>query len=442
MKAKLAVAMIPLLITCSVLARPGTTKPATRPAERTTIRELIDTLTQVSNKEFALRTNIIAVGADGSGPLPTGLLMRDDPSPTATQAMKELVRRGAAAVPELIAHLGDARKTKATIEGMFPGITYSAEYDWNHRARKNPPSGVVDNAFLDDRVEIQGRPEGNQYTLSVGDLCFELLGEIVNRDFAPVCYRPTAIVIVNSPVLHKPLRDAAVKDWGQLTPQGHRESLIADVVTPGRPQRDESGIRLLAAYYPDTAEEAALRRLRAPLYDSHAIRTFAQERLYRTEDKEARKQLVEEFVKRRGPAFRDGLLLQLWADDDLTVGDNNRIRVEPRQILADLQSDIDPNRGPIVNATDYLHMTRFIQALSVLRSEKIRQALWETFQTYSKSDEPDWHNEDWIAETCIARLAGGIHDAQFLAYCKRRRHEVLASHWKHIDALMTLPSTR
>jgi len=148
------------------------------------------------------------------------------------------------------------------------GITYAAEYDWKPQEGKERPAGVERDAFEDrHKLNIVGRPEGNEYTVAVGDLCFNIVGDIVNRRYEAVRYQPTAIVIVNSPVLCPDLRDAVRSEWTKLTPEEHRRSLLADATKPDWSGRADGGISRLLRYYPDAAASAVLKRLDAPLYD-------------------------------------------------------------------------------------------------------------------------------------------------------------------------------
>ena len=134
--------------------------------------------------------------------------------------MRELINRGAAAIPNLIAHLDDKRPTKITIKHDFVmgGIFFEDEYDYNKCTTKQPPKGV-------NRDLHQAGDHPNTHTVTVGDLCFVALGQIVNRYFNAVRYQPTACIMINSPTASDVLRIAIKKEWGGLTRQRHKESL-------------------------------------------------------------------------------------------------------------------------------------------------------------------------------------------------------------------------
>ncbi len=202
--------------------------------------ELIDSLVNLSSKDYAVRTNIIA-----GGPLRAPLIMLQDPGPKPSDAMQELVRRGALAVPYLVKHLGDTRPTQVPVPRLS-GQWFGYEYDYN-RSTTRPPPGV--NAY--GPTSQPQSPPTMPGAFAVGDICFDLLGEIVNRGFESVRYQPTMCIVVNCPTVLKEVRDAATREWGTLTPELHRQRLMEDVSHPDRPERAKEARKLLARYYPD-----------------------------------------------------------------------------------------------------------------------------------------------------------------------------------------------
>jgi hypothetical protein len=178
------------------------------------------------------------------------------------EAMEELTRRGAAALPELVEHLGDARNTKAVIHGIA-GIHYSAEFDRNYRTNAKHAVGVTPKRG-NDPVKLVGDPERNEYVVLVGDLCFNIIGSIVNRDFHLVRYQPSAIVVVNSPILCPDLREAVRGEWQGCTAQSLQASLKADVITPDTPTRGAEAIQALWRFYPQATASILHERLSMP----------------------------------------------------------------------------------------------------------------------------------------------------------------------------------
>jgi hypothetical protein len=423
----------PLFLTVLVLAliagaaEPPATRPvAAKPLAQLSEAQLIDKLVEITNDEFSVRTNIFAGSA-----LPRGLLMLNDRALTPAKAREELVRRGVAAIPELLKHLDDARKTKAVIGGMVDGITYSAEYDCNPRTDRARPAGVVANAFnREKQIKLVNPPRGNAYQVTVGDLCFNIVGDIVNRAYEAVRYQPTAIVIVNSPVLCPDLRDAVRAQWTGLTEEQHRKSLITDVVSPDRFGREQAGIYRLLHYYPQDAAAAVRKRLSVPLYDFGSVRGFAW-KLYTVADGAQRKKLIDEFVAKNGAVFRDALILQLWDDKYMETGTAipftnpaEKVVAPPSEILTSLVGEFDDETGPMVDPAVHASIDSFIGALGDIPSPEIDQAVWETFLKYQTNHADRWEPTDRIAEAAIVRVAHKGHDAELIAFVERRLSEL------------------
>lgn len=252
-------------------------QPTSRPIAQYTNVELIDRLVEIGNDEFSIQTNILPYG-DATQGLPQGLRRLGDDGPKPADAMDELVRRGVPAVADLLAHLNDARPTKAVIKGMFGGITYGAEYDWNRRTEKAPPDGVGgDPIFGKTKPKVNVPEKRNEYNLAVGDLCFEIVGKIVGRRYLPVRYQPSAIVIVNSTVLCSDLCDMVRARWTALNVERHRESLIADVSKPDGLGHDVAALPVLSRYYPSAVLPAVRERLQTPIADPWLVEKFSKE---------------------------------------------------------------------------------------------------------------------------------------------------------------------
>ena len=188
----------------------------------------------------------------GSGFLPLGvsqasvLVLGQGPTTNATP-MRQLVEQGIAAIPGLIAHLNDKRPTRRTITHNLGlgGMFFEDEYDYNHRTTAKQPVGVnrgLGHSFQESR---------HSHTVTVGDLCFVALGQIVNRQFNAVRYQPTACIMINSPTDSDALRAAIVKEWGNLTPEQHKASLVQDFLHPDFENRRIGATLRLGYYYPE-----------------------------------------------------------------------------------------------------------------------------------------------------------------------------------------------
>src|SRR4029077_13786877 len=104
---------------------------------------------------------------------------------------RKVIEKGVTAVPALLAHIDDARPTKLPAVNRMMWMSFANEYDYNWRLSR-PPAGVDRrgaNAGL-HAASVQ-RPDPRQHVVTVGDLCFVALGQIVNRNFEAVRYQPT-----------------------------------------------------------------------------------------------------------------------------------------------------------------------------------------------------------------------------------------------------------
>jgi hypothetical protein len=354
---------------------PPTTRPA-QPTNGPTNAKLIDQLVDITHQQFSIRTNIFAVGSGTR--LPQGLRMMQEPGPDPSFAMTELARRGVDALPDLLAHLDDDRKTQVTIKGMGPGIRYSAEYDWNPHTAKAPPAGIVDlnPSSFHTKVNIPEEVDHHSYDIRVGDLCFNIIGQIVNRRFLCVRYQPSAIVIVNSPVLCPDLRDAVRNEWSHTTREKLRDSLVADVATPASSTQTAAALDTLARDFPDALHDAVRDRLKLPTYDQTIVREFAMTELYIQPDPAKRLALIDRFVKDNGPGYRDGLLLQLWQNRTARPGQrlvggpgSDSIptpTIPPAEILTQLLTNFDPNHHPTITAVEQRTTASFIDHVTTL----------------------------------------------------------------------------
>jgi hypothetical protein len=185
----------------------------------------------------------IFMAVDEESKFVTGVL--GVPPPVVPPQMRELVRRGLAALPVLIRHLRDRRPTKLTIEDepILMNRRFGDEYD--PRVRPACDSGCIEE--LMKRHRLWARIDGG-YQVKIGDVCFVLVGQIVNRNLNAVRYQPSGNLYVNSPVATPSLGYKVSADWAGLDAKGHEASLRADLETSRFP--GEALVRL-RFYYPD-----------------------------------------------------------------------------------------------------------------------------------------------------------------------------------------------
>jgi hypothetical protein len=258
---------------CFVLAPPRAAAQ-TDPAPE----QLIDRLTQINCNapglyEHSPYDDFWAVIPD---PFPKEHLQGRKPD-CVPDAMRALVRLGARALPALVRHIGDSRPTGLGIgetedPGKFQlgGQEFSAEYDGRaHRYHDyGYPSAFFDTCDHPDCATDHGFQE--PYTIRVGDVCFILIGQIVNRDLVAARYQMTGFVIVNSPVETPSLAARVRADWTDVDADGLKAALLADLhMLPGKPPpgykpnaNDPSTYAQRQSWALHALSAGALRRLR------------------------------------------------------------------------------------------------------------------------------------------------------------------------------------
>lgn len=335
-------------------------------------------------------------------------------APTNSPALEMIVRRGILAVPSLLKHLDDGRETRIQpLSGMM-WMSFADEYDFNRRVRKDIPIGVN----RDDHDE--NHP--SSHTVTVGDLCFVALGQIVNRNFNATRYQPTGGLVVNSPTYSKQLCSVVRADFEGLTEKKHRELLVQDFVMPDSEERRIGACRRIAFYYPDALEPLVLNQLAVPTYDVFRVEYFVRDELYREKSKEKRKAMFDEFLRINGQAFSDGVLLQLFGDLDLQEADEQK-RLSPplkqkydaRALLVQLYGftdGVDATNRPYVTTWNEAAESRFIEALTHVKNPKIDEAVNGIFLKIS--------DDDYLALACMKRLMDREYEQEIRHYCERR----------------------
>lgn len=347
----------------------------------------------------------------------SGAMLLGQKGPAASAPLRDLVKKGAAAVPYLIAHLNDTGKTQMTIKhnmGMG-GMFFEDEYDFNRRTRKAVPENV-NRSFGSER---NGTP--NEHTLTVGDLCFVALGQIVNRSFNAVRYQPTACIMINSPTSSDTLLKVIKEEWGTLTPEQHKQSLIRDFVEPDYEARREGASLRLGYYYPKALEPLVLKQLAEPRYNIFEAQTLVREKLYKTKDAKARKDLLTTFVAERGEVARQGVLLYLFGDLDTQEADEEgrlgpplKEKYAARRCLVDLfgyPEGVKSKDRPVLLPLENCSQARFIDTLVHYHTESIDRAVREVLHST---------DEIYLAQACSRYLVGRGADKEILKYVEQR----------------------
>lgn len=221
--------------------------------------KLIDQLTGVSDQSngsssLALFEQFIAID---DVPEFSGGMLGVGPSKV-DRTLQRLVQLGVGAIPLLLDHLTDSRPTKLVVKhgGGIGRMWFASEYDPKVRDEGMQRRNAKD--FWRDRKGVPA----STYTVRVGDLCYIVLGQIVNRRLLAVRPQPTNCIVVNSPVESPMLAVEARRDWVSLTTAEHERRLIRDAEA-----WDMEALKRLLFYYPATGRKLALADLSRRLED-------------------------------------------------------------------------------------------------------------------------------------------------------------------------------
>jgi ankyrin repeat protein len=409
----------------SLLATLHPNTPAAAPPAKHSAADVsafIDKLTELADSDIGYSPSVsgsIFLPLDREGQESVMLLFQN---PTvSSDTMRDIVKRGAAAVPDLLNHLDDRRPTKIIIahDSLIGGMWFMASCDTNSRTAPRAPANGADEREIS--APFVGADE-HRHVLTVGDLCFVALGQIVNRNFFAVRYQPTAIVIVSSVTRSAALRAEVRRRWQGLTPAKHRASLIADFREPDTVERLIGACKRLSYYYPDTLEPLALELLKRPTYDVLDVFDFVRNRLYAAADAKERRKLFDAYLDEHGIATRDGILLLLFQDlDDQEADEQKRRRpplnnrgFRPREILVELYGlpkTVNSEHKPVIDALSSTEHARIVaEGLIFDDSEKIDRAFRDYLVGDPQSD---------LAKACLKRLIGRGYDADIERFCQR-----------------------
>jgi hypothetical protein len=241
------------------------------------------------------------------------------------------------------------------------------------------------------------------YHLTIGDMCYIALGQIVNRNYSAVYYQPSANVIINSPVVCLAVAESARKQWSSIDEPSHRESLISDLSNIAIRFRREDAITRLMYYYPDAGTWCACAELQRPFYSVYSVEDLLVElsdavfdgfdpaavrRILESCDEHTAAGAVERF--RQGEFAWPVVAPQLagikpWADE----------------ILSELSATIETAPSCAISAA---HQVRFVEHLIPFASPAIDNALDRVFRVALRKRSCLRYDIDHLLLACARRL--------------------------------------
>lgn len=357
--------------------------------------------------------------------------------PVRSETLRKIVEQGVDAVPALIKHIGDDRKIKMTSVQGISVTEFTDQYDFNRRTRKEIPR-EVNRDWFDDNKDHPDR-----HSLTVGDLCFVALGQIVNRRYAAVRYVPSGIVAVSSPTYSRRLRENLIQDWKGLTRKQHIQLLVQDFEKPDDGRRMYDAYLRLSYYYPEVVSPLVIKDLEQPTYDGEKVSTFVEEKLYKVQDKNQRQKLFTDFIRTNGKPYEIGIMSYLYsdvADLEEIYADHNSTRTEAKsyELLVQLFGRKPPVKfadRPRMPAMSVGERASFISSLTFDKNQQVNDAIRRIFLADPK--------EKTIAPACLLALAKRGGNANFLVDQLNQFDFTTLERTKfQLDCLMSISASR
>jgi hypothetical protein len=239
------------------------------------IRALIDELASIESPNYGLSSTL---WGSSFAPVPQldrfeGGVIQIDHKLQTPSAFLELVKLGPKAIPFLLDAVSDVRPTKLAFgrQGIIMSMWYADEMGGN------PMNAAERDAF--GRVPAKGeeRTPGqivDEHQVTVGDVCFVILGQITGRGYAAVRYQPSGCQVFNSPTHSPQIAERVRLIWSDPDPARRLfDSLLMDFSTRGKHAGDSldqwyfgAGFAPVAAprllyYFPDQAAPLIARCL-------------------------------------------------------------------------------------------------------------------------------------------------------------------------------------
>jgi hypothetical protein len=211
-----------------------TPRPPVGEAQVKRIKSLIAGLEALDKPDFGLsRTFSGRAFAPVAGQSRAGVMLLADHRLQPSENLRELVALGPDALPFLLDALDDETPTRLTIKNddRFGVLGYGVEL---HPSPVNPAEAAHKARLGPLRPLPSGGGHIDFHTVTIGDVCFVAVGQIVGRSYNAVRYQPSATVVVNSPTHDARLCATVRSIWASRDPARKLfDSLLADYATEG-----------------------------------------------------------------------------------------------------------------------------------------------------------------------------------------------------------------
>ena len=355
-----------------------------------------------------------------------------------SDVLRRIVAKGAEAVPTLVKHLSDDRKIALEpLSGMM-WMDFRDEYDFNARTRATRPRDVNRDMFG------AGEKHPDSHAVTVGDLCFVAIGQIVNRNFSATRYQPTGGLIVNSPTYSTRLRAVLVEEWTDFTAEKHRRLLIQDFEKADHEERRIGAYWRLSFYYPEVVETLVLEALKQPVLGVGKIDEFCLNTLYPAKP-EDRKRLYDEFIRANGEHYSTGVINQLFDDlEKLEAHEEQRLfppltafSTQPRELLIQLfgkPESVKSSDCPPVTVMSESERARLIGSLTHDQSKRIGEVVKQVFLQHTE--------DNYLAPACLKCLANRGDDEFLVAQLNRIDYSAIEATFLHSEYLRGIATSK
>lgn len=322
-----------------------------------------------------------------------------------------IVRMGAEAIPDLVLGLEDNRPTRVVFsvaptgrENRVVEISFACRYRHKDWRQGSLPS-----------KDAECHANSERYTLTVSDICFFLLGEIVNRPYSPVekgLHLPT--ICVTSPTVHESIRELATKEWAR-TSGGEHLKLLADDLNCGALYFD--AIERLWYFDPGAAERETIRLLRR----KHLDRSPITESIYDLDISNAAA-VVDARARMRSRGLDEGFKLCLI---EMAYAKAINRDVNVGGVARALFDNEDATKWHIDNVYTVQNLCLLVDALAYNSTDQIDRELGQTFdRIVADKSGIRRENVDVFVTRCLYAYADrGILRDRLLPYCRCRARD-------------------
>lgn len=216
---------------------------AIRQANGIALERLIDSLSTLKREE---------IEAPLSSPWKSWWTFKQ-PNSKAGRALATLIFSGAQGIPALLHHLRDSRQTDFYYKATgFESILRLKRIDRREDER------------TDDSPFEPFDLGPNAVRLSIGDICFYAVGQIVNRAYSPFAFQPGRGRLFISPVQDSTVAENVHRCWDGAGRDVLLASLSLDFLRPDVFDRDAEALRRIKRFFPNQLSALVLLKFREP----------------------------------------------------------------------------------------------------------------------------------------------------------------------------------